>query len=220
QIFCLTVVSKFLILLCVLSFCYKQYKARRQCECLHGDDGDMLKEILVCERSPCDECICKDVFDNTIRSKTTLQGDGYMGRSNSRKSIEFYPGGMVDDANLFGDRSKSEQEIILPGSEESVIERSKSDLGGMRPRSYESSGQRRSSATDSAEISFPTDTDETTQVSTDMDGEEEEEYEVSTSCRCYEQEEGVCTCDDDSEDYTPSVHPSKTPTSKSKTSTS
>nr|CAI5850005.1 unnamed protein product [Callosobruchus analis] len=161
-----------------------QYKASRQCECLHGDDADLLKDILVCENNPCNECICKNVFDNTIRSKTTVHEDGFMARSNSRKSIEFYPGGMLDEQNIFGDRSANV----------------------------------RSSATDSAEISFPTDTDETTQVSTDMEGEEDE-YELSTSCRCYEHEEGGCTCDD-SEDYTPSVHASKTPTSKSKTSSS
>ncbi|CAH1955942.1 unnamed protein product [Acanthoscelides obtectus] len=181
-IFCLTVVSKLLILICVLSFCYKQYKTSRKCDCDPGN-SDMLEQILVCEDMPSDECICKDVFENTIKSKTSIQKDGYIARSSSRKTIQYYPGETIaDDKSLESEKSR-----------------------GVR-----------SSATDSAEISFPTDTDETT-MTTDVD-EEEEEYELSGSCRCFRHNDGVCTCGEETEDYTPSLQESKT--SKSKTSTS
>ncbi|CAH1955947.1 unnamed protein product [Acanthoscelides obtectus] len=109
-IFCLTVVSKLLILICVLSFCYKQYKTSRKCDCDPGN-SDMLEQILVCEDMPSDECICKDVFENTIKSKTSIQKDGYIARSSSRKTIQYYPGETIaDDKSLESEKSKSQAE--------------------------------------------------------------------------------------------------------------
>lgn len=176
----MTVASKVLILMCVLSICYKHFKSRRDKTCTdHLDDYD--ESLILCEnKMKVDQCICEELPKRNLQTETV--------------NVSFF----VADTSKLSIRKSKVEERKSSGSIHSYKHSITSD---------KHSSQTTSS---SAAISFQTDSDFTSEESTVSAGEDYEiEFtgDEEEECYCHPEEQGRGSNEDaaDQPKRTPSV---------------